>query len=275
MTGIFKLDFDKYTIFSILDSTSKLQSTRFVGPLSPEKRASYFTLNGFLEPSINVYLLKGHGEYFLVDSGYGYDTSALLDSLKKLNVKVEDINNVLITHAHWDHLGGLIKENADTGICTSVFPNANVLFSHVEKENYVGNGSFRGLPDKVANAYGERLKTFEWEQELFPGLKAFDLSGHTAGHTGFELTSTTTPTKKIIFCGDFIHVITLQCEYPDEHLDLDTDPERGNVIRRALFERAVAENILLATAHAHTPGLVWITKNSHGVFEHQPFVQDK
>ena len=94
--------------------------------------------DGAVRNVLNVLLVRGNGVTALVDTGYDWSVGALDTALAQANLSREDVTHVVITHAHGDHVGGLVQNG------TATFPRADVLFS--EKEFMVSLYIFGGIP---------------------------------------------------------------------------------------------------------------------------------
>lgn len=144
--------------------------------------------------NINTFLVQQAGMNILIDSGAGGVKGwggQLINNLAELGVKPEDIDGVLLTHAHPDHIGGLINSQQD-----AVFPRAELIipqdeFSYLEDDRNLVTASERVKGNvmfarSVFKQYQHRLRLID-EGEVFAGISALALKGHTPGHTGYLL----------------------------------------------------------------------------------------
>lgn len=223
--------------------------------------------DGKLPASVNVFLVKTGSHKILVDAGIGNGNAGngmLIESLKMCGLNPEDIDMILITHAHFDHVGGLVKDGKP------VFTKAKLLFPKSEMASF-SDESLKKLPADVkgfyepANAamkiYGKKGDTFKAGDTIAEGVKAVDLSGHTPGHAGFMIES---EGKKCLLLGDLLHIMDLQFPYPDYSLVYDTDAAKAARTRNRILEMAAAEKIPVAGVHIKFPGIGSVVKSGNG-----------
>ena len=220
--------------------------------------------DGVYPNSCNAFLVRMQGKNILIDTGYG---RALLKNLKSLGVAPEQINAVLITHVHGDHIGGMLTDGQ------AVFPNAELYLSKAEHE-FSMNGSERNTGARnVIEAYKSRLHLFEPKEinagpePLFDGIRAVAAYGHTPGHTLYMVES---GDKKLLVWGDLTHAMAIQMPYPQVAMTYDTNPEMAVVARKKVLEYVAANNIQIAGMHIAFPGIGYITKateNGYSFFE--------
>ena len=127
--------------------------------------------------SVNALLVRMGHRVVLIDTGLGPKAhGALLESLHDAGVKPTAVTDVLITHSHGDHVGGLVDAEGHLA-----FPKATIRMSSPEWEFMQSKGS----PD-VAKVISKKVHPFEPGAEVLPGIKSVPLKGHTPGHTGYR-----------------------------------------------------------------------------------------
>ncbi|MFJ6012890.1 MBL fold metallo-hydrolase [Streptomyces sp. NPDC092952] len=217
---------------------------------------------------INSYLVRGSGRTALVDAGAGgvkHWGGHLKAGLPLAGVQPSDIDTVLLTHAHPDHIGGLLDGSGEI-----VFPNAELLIHHREvafwqddgnlaRANERARGNFQ-IARRALDAYGSRLRTIK-EGEVLPGVSAIPLPGHTSGHTGYLINS---EEQSALFWGDTVHFPTIQLTRPDASVTLDNDPVRAAETRSKVFEMVSSEHMLVAGAHLNDRGFARVARSSSG-----------
>ena len=214
------------------------------------------------EASMNAFLIILGNRLILIDTGTGELLGPTLNklpySLRAAGYVPSQITDILLTHIHADHSGGLMDGERIR------FPNATV---HVEKREI----SFWLSPDEMEKAPEQhkpyflqamqtvqpyvksgQVKPFEGETELFPGLRAIPAAGHTPGHTFYSLESRG---EKLVFMGDVIHAPEVQFARPGVSVTYDVDPKQAIATRQAAFRAAARDHFLVAFAHASFPGL--------------------
>lgn len=202
-----------------------------------------------LHTSVNIYLIKIADRLVLVDAGcglfYGPSLNKLPASLKSAGYTPDQITDILITHLHDDHAGGLIAGEK------RIFPNATV---HVEMHD--GVNSMMSPYQKVG-----KLARFEGEAELLPGLRSLPTPGHTRGHSAFVLESNG---KKIVFGGDLLHIEEVQFPAPHINVIYDSNPSQAMQQRIKSFDDAAEKGYLVALAHVTFPGIGRLAKDGKG-----------
>ena len=202
--------------------------------------------------SINMFVLKtGKGNY-LFDTGLGEDgprKGEMIASLKSAGFEPGDIDGVVLTHFHPDHIGGLVKGG------NAVFPKATLYVGRMEVEK--GPQVF----DKFSGAYEGRTVRFEWGDEIVPGVKAFEAAGHTNGHSVFLVENAG---DRLLIMGDLIHFGGVQLPRPEIAVTYDTDPAAAVAARKRVFAMAAEEGIPVASMHLRFPGVGKLAKAGEG-----------
>ncbi|MDR2745797.1 MAG: MBL fold metallo-hydrolase [Desulfovibrio sp.] len=275
------------SITAIQDLPGEMEVSLFRGPASAAVREKYFN-KGKSEAGYNVFLLRVGGKIALFDAGNGTvreTPGKLPEILAGLGVKPEDVDFVLLTHLHRDHVGGLLKgENR-------AFPKARLMVSKPEiaywtalAEKDPGNRN-AALVKTVVKAYGpDVLPPFAFGDILLPGVTALDASGHTPGHTAFQVEAegaaagilypADTPGhekpqigtggKGLLIIGDLIHAASLQFALPDECAVYDVDPPKAILARKRILNLAEQKGIPVAGMHLPFPGWGRVAREGRG-----------
>ena len=264
-------DMTVMTVTAIQDLPFAMQAAIFSGPASEKEKSKYFT-DGKAEAGVNVFLLRVGGKIALFDAGAGSafgSPGKLPEALADLGVKPEDVDFVLVTHMHMDHIGGLLQDGK------RAFPKAKVLVSKPELAAWTalaGKTSTNeviaastALVKAVTAAYGADLQTFAFGDAPLPGvpgIKALDAAGHTPGHTAFRLTAAG---KSLLIAGDLIHAMPLQFALPAECASFDMDPAKAILARNRIFALAAKDKMQIAGMHFPFVNVVGtVTKNGKG-----------
>jgi glyoxylase-like metal-dependent hydrolase (beta-lactamase superfamily II) len=219
--------------------------------------------HGNVELSMNCLLVRVGERRILVDTGYGFvaDRPAvghLANGLAALDVSPADIDTVIVSHAHGDHIGG-----ATHGVGSEARPtfgNARYWlgqadWDHFSQPNVLSARA--GLADKLFPLKtAEVLNLADGEQEVAPGIRLLPLPGHTPGHMGVAFTS---GQEMAIYIGDLVHH-PLQLEHPEWCPIFDALPPVSRETRVRLVERARAERALILSYHLPYPGIGRITE---------------
>ena len=177
-----------------------------------------------------------------------------LAGLAACGCEPEDVDIVLCTHLHADHVGW--NTRLDSGRWVPTFPNARYLIGKAELDHWqaqvatkpsVNHASFQ---DSVLPVIERGLVTVtQAGDEIVEGTKILALPGHTPGQIGLEIAAARGET--IVFCGDAIHA-PAQVFMPSWSSAFCTDRQMAEKTRRALLERAAAERLRLVPAHLRT-----------------------
>ncbi|NWD52948.1 MBL fold metallo-hydrolase, partial [Pseudomonas gingeri] len=143
---------------------------------------------------VDALLVKDAGKRILIDTGLGPNVQGLLiPSLAKAGYSPAQITDVLITHVHGDHIGGLVTAGG-----TQAFPQAVVKISAPDWTWLQGQADMANLVKVIA----PQVKTFAPGDEVAPGIRSVPLKGHTPGHVGYQLTS---GKAQLLDVGDLAH----------------------------------------------------------------------
>jgi glyoxylase-like metal-dependent hydrolase (beta-lactamase superfamily II) len=205
---------------------------------------------GALGNSFNMLFIQTPEHRILVDTGIGAGRSQLIDNLGEIGVQPEAIDQVIITHGHGDHIGGIV--GADGKL---TFPNAHYTFWKSEWEYWLDWGEKNADPNNPARRnltpIQDRVNLVDHEVGIFPGVCALHTPGHTIGHMGLLLESNG---ERLMHIVDAAHH-PVQVDHPKWSPHFDYQPDVAAATRKALFERAARENLLVLAYHFPFPGL--------------------
>lgn len=223
-----------------------------------------------LTPDCNITLWKTQDRVILFDVGSGPyfmpTAGKLLESLEAENIEPEEVTDVVLTHAHPDHLWGLI-DDFDELICA----NANYHISSTEWDFWRADDAI----DKVSEsrrsfvvgaqnrfaAIEDEINLFSFGQEILPGVESVDTSGHTPGHTSFVLHSAS---GSVLLVGDALTHQILSFEHPEWPTGADQDQEKGIQTRLKLLDRLAQDKLALIGFHLSHPGVGYVEKTDTG-----------
>jgi len=266
-------DAGQLTIVS--DGTLSLP-TSFVLPesIDVEEREAFFKQHQLnadqLTPDCNLSLWRTSDRLVLFDVGAGPNfmptAGKLLDSLAEANIDPLDVTDVVFTHAHPDHLWGVV-DDFDELIC----PDATYHMSTLEWNYWRADDTLSKTPESrqafVAGAQNrfpyieERIQLFKAGDEVVPGVEAVDTRGHTPGHTSFALHA---GSESILLIGDALTNVNISFEKPNWLSGSDQDQELGRRTRLKLLDRLAHDHSAIVGFHLPHPGLGLVeTSGSH------------
>lgn len=221
---------------------------------------------------INCYVVRGAGRTILIDAGAGGIKQwggRLQHNLLLAGIEPSSIDTILLTHAHPDHVGGLVDSAGQVA-----FPNAELVAHRREVRFWQDDGNLsraseraRGnflIARQVFDGYRDRLRTFD-AGEVLPGITAMPLPGHTDGHTGYRLES---GERGLLVWGDIVHFPHIQIQRPDVSISFDQDSSLAAATRSRLLDVVSSERLLIAGMHLGELGFARVrrTKGEYGLF---------
>jgi glyoxylase-like metal-dependent hydrolase (beta-lactamase superfamily II) len=218
--------------------------------------------------STNAFLVNTGSKLILVDTGsgalFGPTLGKLADNLKASGYQPEQVDDILITHFHPDHVGGLVVNGK------VAFPNATIHADKRDADYWLSQENMAHAPKDFTGFFqgamtsltpyvkAGKFKPFEHNGEVVAGISSLSSYGHTPGHTSYIIES---KGKKLVILGDLIHVAAVQFDAPSVTIGFDSDPKQAYAARTAAFSMIAKENDLVAAAHLQFPGLGYIRAN--------------
>ena len=219
----------------------------------------------YLEWALNVVVVRSGGRTILIDAGIGSDpglnlprAGRLVQRLEAAGVDLPSVTDVVLTHMHMDHIGGLLVD----GVRDRLRPDLRIHVAAAEAE-FWGSPDFSrvsmppGFPDalrrtakRFLNEYGNQLRLFDAEYEVTPGLLVQRTGGHTPGHSVVRLAS---GGDRLTFAGDAVFQVGF--EHPDWYNGFEHDPAEAARVRIDLLRELAANRESLVATHLSFPSV--------------------
>lgn len=232
---------------------------------SPEEIAALFEPHGLptdiATPDCNITVLRQNGRLVLFDAGAGgnFQPSAgeLLSGLEDAGIDPADVTDVIFTHAHPDHLWGILDDFDEI-----LYPAATLWVPQAEWDYWRADDTLANTPDARKSfvigaqsrfeAMADQVQMISPGQEVVSGVEAIDTSGHTPGHMSFLVHG---GGDSILVVGDAIANSVISFERPEWVSGSDQDPQKGIETRKALLDRLAADNSRLIGFHLPDMGV--------------------
>ena len=263
--GFYRMKLGQFTITALSDGTLPLPLHELLLDVTPaeiDRSLAHDFLKDPTQTSVNAYLIDTGSRLILVDTGagdlFGPSVGFLNASLSAAGVRPEQISDVLLTHIHADHSGGLMNGKA------LAFPNATIHVAKRETDFWLNPANFVKATEsnrkRAIEAHSKvdpyikagKVKTFGGEVELFPGIRTLAAPGHTPGHTIYALES---QGQKLMFWGDIMHAASVQFPNPDVAISFDVAPKTAAITRQKLLRDAAAQRYWVVLDHVSFPGI--------------------
>lgn len=210
--------------------------------------------DGVIHLPIQPLLLKDGDRIVLIDTGAGGQMGTegkLLASLRAAGIEPGQVTDVLISHAHGDHVGGLVSNGA------LAFPNATIRLSAPEWADLQDQAELADLVRVIT----PKVQAFAPGSAVAPGITAVSLDGHTPGHSGYEIVS---GDARLLYLGDALHSSVISVQRPEWRNGWDRDEAAGIATRQALLERGATQDLLIYGVHFPFPGLGRFRRENDG-----------
>jgi len=225
-----------------------------------------------VQTAVNAYLVHTGGRLVLVDAGsascFGPTLGQVQDNIRAAGYALDDVDTVLLTHLHPDHMCGLLNKDGKPA-----FPNATLFAAQEDMDFWLSETTAATAPEdkrpffkmarEAAAPYlaAGKFRSFKAGEELFAGVSVVPTQGHTPGHMSYLFSS---KAKQLLVWGDIVHNHAVQFSRPDVSLEFDSNQKQAIATRKALFVTATKNGWEIAGAHLPFPGIGHIRKDAKG-----------
>lgn len=275
--GYFRMMIGAYEITALSDGTKFIPwntLTHHAPPGEIEALSRKAFLNEPVESSSAAYLVNTGRALILIDAGAGqmWDPTLgkVVANLRASGYRPEQVDDVLITHLHFDHAGGLVHDGR------TVFPNATVWVDQKEVDFWLSKDKRAKAPDALKPWFDKaevalapykasgHLKTFSGSKSFAPGIHATETFGHTPGDVSYAIQS---EGQKLVVWGDLVHFAAVQFADPSVTIAFDLDEEGNASQRKAAMHDAAVGGYYTASSHLSFPGIGQVrTEGDHFAF---------
>jgi len=259
-------------VLVVSDGVISLPAETTATNADPAVRAAWLD-DMFLPPemldwALNVVVVRSSGRTILIDAGLGVDPDVdlpragrLAQRLEAAGIDLASVTDVVLTHMHFDHIGGLLTD----GVKDRLRPDLRVHLAAAEAKFWASPDFSRtsmppGFPDAIRSAakrflneYHSQLRPFEAESEVAPGVLVTRTGGHTPGHSVVRLAS---GSDRLTFAGDAVFQVGF--EHPDWHNGFEHDPEEASRVRVRLMREVAATREPLVATHLSFPSVGYV-----------------
>jgi glyoxylase-like metal-dependent hydrolase (beta-lactamase superfamily II) len=252
---IWRIELGNAVLYGIRDGQTDRDALEFLIGSSPEELARYphyLNDDGTMTNSFSCYLFDTGSTRVLIDTGFGYNAPGgvgeMPGALETLGVAPGDIDHVVFTHMHPDHiLGSLDADQAP------LFANASHSTLKREVEHWRGGTDDRSAGiSRVAGILDGAglLHAAEEPGQIVPGVTTFATYGHSPGHTAVRLSS---GDDELVITGD-VTFTPIQIDHTDWNLPFDGDKELAAATRREFFDMLAETGVPYVAGHYVSPG---------------------
>jgi glyoxylase-like metal-dependent hydrolase (beta-lactamase superfamily II) len=282
VAGHYRQKIGELDVFVLLDGTINfpIQAygiTSSVGQIGLALNQNFLPVGATVTTNMNSLLIKSPQGIVLIDAGTGgkggpANGGQLVANLASIGIKPEDVNVVIMSHLHPDHIGGLFNTGAATVASQLVFSKAEHVIAKREAASIQNpNPALQTRPANVQAFFATVLKSYVATLEgkvrfvapgdqVIPGVEIVDAPGHTPGHIAVRISSGKDQMIHLVDTAAH-HVLGFQ---PEFRLLFDEDPSIAAATRAKLFDQIATDRTLMLGYHFPWPGLGHIRKTTTG-----------
>lgn len=272
--GFYRSMLGDFEVTVLSDGAFEMPVDKLLTNTTPEKvnhALAKYHLQSPVLTSVNGFLINTGSKLVLIDAGsgtfFGPTLGKLRANLKASGYSPEQVDEIYITHMHADHIGGLVDGD------NMAFPNALVRIDQHDTDYWLSQANMDQAKGEAKDGFERsmkimkpyvqagKLKPFEGDTELVPGIKSVASHGHTPGHSIYKIES---KGQTMVLWGDLMHVAAVQFDNPAVTIQFENDSKAARAQREKAYADAAQHSYLVGAAHLSFPGIGYIRKEGKG-----------
>jgi len=279
--GYYRMMVGQFEVTALYDGFVEMDAKLLINASEKEVQtllSRMFVGSPKMQTAVNAYLINTGSKLILVDAGsgkvFGPTLGSVIQNLRSAGYDPAQIDAVMISHMHGDHVGGLLD-----GAGKPAFSNAVIYVSKGENDFWLSPAVAEKAPVEYRKYFQmardlaapylalEKWKTFGDGEMPVPGVKAVLIPGHTPGQSAYEVSD---GRESLLITGDMVHSLAVQFPRPDVAFEFDTDKKQAVSVRQALFKNAAERKVLVAGMHLPFPGIGRIRADGNNAYTWVP-----
>lgn len=279
--GYYRMQLGQFEVTALYDGAIELDVALLKNAKAADLQrllSRMFVGNPKMQTAVNAYLINTGSHLVLVDTGaaklFGPSLGNVLQNMKAAGYEPAQVDTVVITHLHGDHMGGLNDASGQP-----LFPKAKILVSQADNDFWLSQKVADAAPAKAQPFFkmardtaapylaSGQWATFTDGSALVPGIQAVKANGHTPGHTAYAVES---DGQKLLIWGDVVHAHAVQFARPGVSIEFDIDQKQAIATRRSIMKAMAASKSLVAGMHLPFPGIGHVRAEGKGSYSWVP-----
>lgn len=228
----------KYEVFELNERSGKGSIEILID--APDSLIVKFAPDSTFDNSVNAFLVRKGEKVWIIDTGFGRNIFTIMDSL---GIDPINVSQVLLTHMHGDHIGGMLRDS------TLLFPDAQVILSQKEFTYWSALGEKAQNSQKILNMYADKIirqEPYDLNDKFEDGIHMIEAYGHTPGHVMFLIKD---GKDQLLIWGDLVHASAIQFPHPEISVKYDVDPQAARETRQRVMKFVKENSIPIAGMH--------------------------